>query len=125
MMVQEEIPAALRPETEAALAWFNKTQRSSYSVTGIVDPEVPQDAGATRLLHLVLCSGTSCEQRTFRVTRSDNGFAVESAESEAFAPAEGDVIAELDPPPGPRRAWLDRALGEQAFVLLLFYRGFW
>ena len=125
MMVQEKIPAALRSEVEAVLAWFNKTQTSSYIVTGIVDPEVALEAPVPRLLHLVLCSGTSCEQRTFRVTMEDGGLAVESADTQALAPAVEGVIAELDPPSGPRRAWLGRAFGEQAFVLLLFYRGFW
>ena len=35
------------------------------------------------------------------------------------------VQAELDPPPGPRRGWLDSVLGKHAFVVLVFYRGFW
>ena len=33
--------------------------------------------------------------------------------------------AELDPPPGPRLRWLDEKLSQHAFVVLLFYRGFW
>ena len=32
---------------------------------------------------------------------------------------------ELDPPPGPRLRWLDEKLAQHAFVVLLFYRGFW
>ena len=31
----------------------------------------------------------------------------------------------LDPPAGARAGWLEQAMGRHAFVVLLFYRGFW
>ena len=43
----------------------------------------------------------------------------------ALAPQGDRPQAELDPPPGPRLRWLDEKLAQHAFVVLLFYRGFW
>ena len=43
----------------------------------------------------------------------------------ALAPQGAKPQAELDPPPGPRLRWLDEKLSQHAFVVLLFYRGFW
>ncbi len=37
----------------------------------------------------------------------------------------GQRLAELDPPPGARRGWLDRTLTQHAFAVLVFYRGYW
>ena len=34
-------------------------------------------------------------------------------------------VSRLDPPPGARREWIDRVLAQHAFVVLVFYRGFW
>ena len=45
------------------------------------------------------------------------------AEDELMAPA--STPAELDPPPGARRGWLEAVLGQHALVVLIFYRGFW
>ena len=124
MTVQEKIPESLRPEVEAALEWFNRQQESLFEVTGILDPEATLASSGGRPVRLILCSGERCEQHSFEVTAGDDGYEVallpaESASLEASAPAE------LDPPPGPRRAWLDGALEKHAFVVLLFYRGFW
>jgi hypothetical protein len=46
-------------------------------------------------------------------------------EGEAAVAGAAERQAELDPPPGPRRGWLDRTLDRHAFTVVLFYRGFW
>ena len=125
MVVNEKIPTALLPEVEAALAWFNQTQPEAFEVTGIVAPDLAAVGAENRVLHLILCSGARCEQRSFRIKSLGDSFEVSAAAATEGPAASGDAVAELDPPPGPRRGWLDRALGEHAFVLLLFYRGFW
>jgi hypothetical protein len=123
MTVHETIPAELRPEVDAALAWFNRREGASFEVTGIVDPETALATSGARELRLVLCGGDRCEQQTFRVTANGDGFDV--ALADAAAPDLAAPPPELDPPPGARRSWLDRALAEHAFVVLVFYRGFW
>jgi hypothetical protein len=124
--VSETIPESLQPEVDATLAWFNGTQAAEFQVTGIIDAELTLAASAPRELRLVLCGGDTCQQRSFRVARTAAGFDV--AHSDADEP-EGDALAalqaELDPPPGPRRGWLDSVLHKHAFVVLVFYRGFW
>ncbi len=125
MVVAEKIPTALLPEVEAALSWFNQDQPEPFEVTGIVDPGLAAADADTRVLHLVLCSGGLCEQRSFRVRSFEGSYEVSAVAAQEWATASGGVVAELDPPPGPQRGWLDRALGEHVFVLLLFYRGFW
>ena len=120
--VQATIPEALRPRVDAALAWFNREQGSEFEVTGIVDPEASLATDGPCDLRLVLCGGELCEQRTFRVSREPGGYAV-ALRPEAIGP--NIVPAELDPPPGARRSWLDAALAKHAFVVLVFYRGFW
>lgn len=122
--VRETIPEALRPEVDAALAWFNRERRAEFEVTGIVDPDLSLATSGPRDLRLVLCGGELCEQRSFRVSRGPEGFEV--ALQEDSSPLEPDALpAELDPPPGARRSWLDVALAKHAFVVLVFYRGFW
>lgn len=123
--VQETIPGPLQPDVDAALAWFNERENVPFEVTGILDPEEALSEGAPRELRLVLCGGDRCEQRSFRVTRSAAGVEVAFAEGASAAEGETAPDPELDPPPGARRGWLDRALGQHAFVVLVFYRGFW
>ena len=122
--VVEEIPALIRPDVDAALAWINAQRGRDFHVTGIVEPEeaVSQrraSVGAVDL-KLVLCEGDLCVREDVRVLPGGAGF-------EAVADAEGlpDPPAELDPLPGVRSGWLDEKLGRHAFVVLLFYRGFW
>ena len=120
--VLETIPQALRPEVDAALAWWNQREDVAFEVTGIVDPATA-DARGGRELQLILCGGDRCEKRTFRVSSRDDAFdvaLVDAEEVDTGAPA-----PELDPPPGARRGWLDAALAQHAFVVLVFYRGFW
>ena len=124
--VSETIPEALQPDVDAALDWFNGTQSDVFEVTGIIDADLAIEADAPRELKLVLCGGDTCQQRSFRVARSAEGFDVAYSETE---PSDDDTAAkvqsELDPPPGARRAWLDKVLGKHKFVVLVFYRGFW
>ena len=122
--VLETVPEALQGEVDAALAWYRRQRGEEFEVTGIVDPDLEPDAAqASRELRLVLCGGDTCEQRTFRVARAGDGFAVSLVEAEDLGA--GSPPAELDPPPGARRSWLDAQLAKHAFVVLVFYRGFW
>ena len=119
--VSETIPVPLQPDVDAALEWFNRDQAIPFEVTGILDPDEALANAAPRDLKLVLCGGDRCEQRSFRLADGAIGF-LEDATATADA---AEPQAELDPPPGPRRAWLDRTREQSAFTVVLFYRGFW
>lgn len=124
--VSENIPEALRPEVDAALAWFNAAQPDAFEVTGIVDAELALASNETRELRLVLCGGDTCQQRSFQVSSAGDNFDVAFSDAvEITADAATEPQAELDPPPGARRDWLDSVLAKHAFVVLVFYRGFW
>ena len=125
-VVSETIPEALGLEVDAALAWFNATQPDEFRVTGILDPDLTLAERSPRDLRLVLCGGDACLQRSFRVRSTDAGFDVEEADA-AGASTDGSSPpqAELDPPPGALRGWLDSALAKHNFIVVLFYRGFW
>jgi hypothetical protein len=124
--VSEIIPETLRPEVDAALAWFNATQADVFEVTGIVDADLALEAGEAREVRLVLCGGDTCQQRSFRVSSVATGFDVVYSDADsAAADASTALQAELDPPPGARRGWLDSVLSKHEFVVLVFYRGFW
>ena len=123
--VSENIPGVLQPRVEAALSWFNESadaQGQNFQVTGIIDPD--EALAGSDELRLILCGGDRCEQRSFRVSGAIDSWAVEPLEKPA---EEGDKkpIAKLDPPPGAHYSWIDRALSQHSFVVLLFYRGFW
>ncbi len=121
--VSDTIPEGLQPRVDAAVAWFNATAESGdadFEATGILDAE--EALGGADELRLVLCGGDRCEQHSFRVRGDADAWEVEFAE---VAATEGMPQAELDPPPGPRLRWLDDQLVQHAFVVLLFYRGFW
>ena len=122
--VQETIPEGLRHDVEAALAWFNRREDVAFEVTGILDPDAALEASGARELRLVLCGGDRCEQRSFRVTANGDDYDVALVDDNQ-APADGQTPAELDPPPGARRGWLDHTLTQHAFVVLVFYRGYW
>ena len=122
--VHETIPEGLRHDVEATLVWFNRREDVAFEVTGILDPEAALEASGTRELRLVLCGGDRCEQRSFRVTANGDDYDVALVDDDQ-APADGHTPAELDPPPGARRGWLDRTLTQHAFVVLVFYRGYW
>jgi hypothetical protein len=98
-VVEERIPAALQSEVEAALAWFNQREDTRFEVTGIVDPQVSL-AEHPRRLRLVLCGGDRCEQRSFRVEATAEGYAVALLEDGVGAgdespPAELDFVSLL------------------------------
>ena len=123
--VSETIPEALQPRVDAAVSWFNVTDEAAgdaFKVTGILDPDAAL-AGSDEL-RLILCGGDRCEQHSFRVGGTAEAWQVSFAdvdpEEEGAKPQ-----AELDPPPGPRLQWLDEKLAQHAFIVLLFYRGFW
>jgi len=127
--VSETIPDALQPRVDAALAWFNASADAAedeFKVTGILDAD--EALNGSDELRLILCSGDRCEQRSFRVGGAADAavdrWEVEFADS-ALAPQRAKPQAELDPPPGPRLRWLDEKRSQHAFVVLLFYRGFW
>lgn len=124
--VSETIPAALQPDVDAALDWFNRDQPIPFEVTGILDPEIALSSASPRELKLVLCGGDRCEQRSFRIAQGTAGPEVGFLEDGGSVTAAAEERqAELDPPPGPRRSWLDRTLDRNAFSVILFYRGFW
>lgn len=123
--VQETIPEALRAEVDAAVAWFNGREETTFEVTGILDPEKALGASGSRALRLVLCGGGQCKQRSFRVTTNKDGYDISLLADETLPAERTPIQPELDPPPGARRAWLDGRLSQHAFVVLVFYRGFW
>ena len=123
--VSEIIPSALQTRVDAAVAWFNTSADAAddeFKVTGILDAD--EALSGSDELRLILCGGDRCEQRSFRVSDTGDGWNVEFAER-LTAPESGKPQAELDPPPGVRSGWLDNVLSQHAFVVLLFYRGFW
>ena len=125
MDVQEEIPESLRAEVGAALDWYNQEQGSSFEVTGILDPDEAVGSSGPTGLQLILCQGDRCEQQSFQVTAQGEGYDVCLLASDPDPRSGSSLLPELDPPPGPRRGWLDRELPKHAFTVLLFYRGFW
>jgi hypothetical protein len=123
--VSETIPETLQPRVEAAVAWFNASAEAAgdaFKVTGILDEE--KALSGSEELRLVLCGGDRCERHSFRVSGTVDAWKVEFAKV-VSAPLSEKPQAELDPPPGARRSWLDQTLSQHAFVVLLFYRGFW
>lgn len=119
--VVEIIPEALAPEVEAARAWLSAKRERRFEVSGVIDPEAAERAaGEPHELTLILCDGDLCVREQVRVHAAGAGFEIEGADAE-----EDDPPAEMDPLPGVRRGWLDAALARHAFVVLVFYRGFW
>jgi hypothetical protein len=121
VQIVEEIPDELATEVHAALAWLNAEQGSDFHVTGLVDPEIAErSGGAPHDLTLILCEGDRCVREQLRVRANGDGFEFERPEANRIDPP-----AEIDPRPGARTGWLDAALAQHAFVVLVFYRGFW
>ena len=124
--VSETIPDRLQPRVDAALNWFNASNEAGdeiFKVTGILDADKALEG--TDEIQLILCGGERCEQRTFRVSGEREPFSVHLTDRDLFALQPERPQAELDPPPGVRADWLDNILSQHAFVVLLFYRGFW
>ena len=121
MQIVEEIPDSLRPEVDAAVAWLNAEEGTHFTVTGLVDPAPAlRAAGAAHDLGLILCEGDRCVREQLRVRPQGGGFAISRAVEERVDPP-----PEIDPPPGARLGWLETRLAQHAFVVLVFYRGFW
>jgi len=124
VQVNEHIPEPLMSRVDAAVAWFNDSADAAgdtFKVTGILDADAALQGSYE--LKLILCGGDRCEQRTFRVSGESPSFLVEQADP--MPVASGKPQAELDPPPGARLGWLDSVMAQHAFVVVLFYRGFW
>ena len=122
--VNETIPSALSERVDAAVAFFNESDLAAgdtFSATGIIDAEKALDQSGD--LKLILCGGDRCEEHSFRVSGTNSPWSIEIANSPLAK--EGKPQAELDPPPGARLPWLDAVIAQHAFVVLLFYRGFW
>ena len=123
--VTDTIPETLQPRVDAALAWFNASNEAAgdeFKVTGMLD--VDDALSGSDELRLIMCGGDRCEQRSFRVLGERDAWSVEMAGS-VFDSQADKPQADLDPPPGVRSGWLDKVLSQHAFVVLLFYRGFW
>ncbi len=126
--VSETIPDLLQPEVDAALTWWNNTQTDEFEVTGIVDADISLSASDPRELKLVLCGGDTCQQQSFKLTSTNGGTGFDVALAESEVPtlgASAEPQAELDPPPGALRGWLDDVIAKHAFTVLVFYRGYW
>jgi hypothetical protein len=123
--VSETIPEELAPRVEAAVAWFNSVPESdgeAFKATGILDAD--EALSGSDELQLILCGGVRCEQHSFCVTGTPDAWSVEFA-GRTFGQPSDKPQADLDPPPGARLDWLDNSLLQHAFIVLLFYRGFW
>ena len=128
--IEETIPDALAAEAEAARAWFSQERGSDFKLTGIVDPDDIGERGsaaAARELQLILCGSQDgqevCLRERFELSPSSDGFDV--VHLEGALPGLGSPAPLLDPPPGVRKGWLDTVVANHAFVVLVFYRGFW
>lgn len=121
MRIVEQVPDALRPEVGAALAWLAAEHGRPFGLSGVVDPELAERAaGSVHDLTLIVCDGDLCLREQLRVRPDGAGFGFSRADA-----AREDPPAERDPLPGVRAGWLDGALARHAFVVLVFYRGFW
>jgi len=120
--VVEEIPLELRPAAESALAWINRERGAQFKLTGLVDPNTARDRDASQPIELdmVLCDGDQCLREQVRVQAQDRGFQVSAIESDHAV-----IPPHFDPPVGVRRSWLDDQLARHAFIVMVFYRGFW
>ena len=130
--VEETIPDRVAAEAEAARAWFAHERESDFKLTGIVDPDeslVADTATGERELQLILCGSQQgqevCLRERFlvRPTQEEGGFDVTHVAD--TGPKIGSPAPLLDPPVGVRAGWIDEAMKRHAFIVLVFYRGFW
>ena len=122
--VSETIPSALIERVDAAVAFFNDSDLAAgdtFRATGIIDADNALDQSGD--LKLILCGGDRCEQHSFRVSGTGSSWLIEILNAQPAIG--GKPQGELDPPPGARLPWLDAVIAQNAFVVLLFYRGFW
>lgn len=120
--VVEEIPVHLQPAADAALSWINNERGANYKLTGLVDPDLdwrPGEGQPTEL-GLVLCENDMCAREQVRIQKHGDVFQIAEVEL-----GEPKIPAHLDPPEGVRGHWIEDQLSKHAFVVLVFYRGFW
>ena len=120
MLAKEDIPSHLQDPVNAALAWINSAFEANFEVTGLADPEVPNDISRHFELGIILCDGEICERKQIAFEPTSSGFAFALSDS-----AQAEIPPLLDPPAGNRVGWLDEQLEKFEFVLLLYYRGLW
>ena len=122
MPIVEEIPEALRAEVDAAVAWLSARRGAAASRSAAWS--IPSSPSARRReaheLTLILCDGDLCVRERVRVRPVAAGFEIASADAAARGSAR-----RARPEAGVRAGWLDAALAQHAFVVLVFYRGFW
>ena len=120
--ITEEVPGALQPVADAALAWINRERGANFRITGLVDAEeaVRRGTEAPMELGLVLCDGELCRREQVRIEPTGHGFSISAVEA-----GEAPLPPLLDPPLGVRARWLDDQLEKRDFIVLLFYRGLW
>ena len=130
--VHETIPESLAAEAETARAWFSESQGSPFKLTGIVDPDkslAKQATSSGRDLQLILCGLRNgqevCLRERFQIHAVDGPEEFAVIHVTDSDPEIGSPAPTLDPPRGTRRGWLDRIQAQHAFVVLIFYRGFW
>ena len=118
----DQIPAALKPAAEAALAWVNQKRDAHFQLTGLVGADVALAAkpGEAVELGLILCDGEFCLRQQVQVQPDGDGY-----QFNAVAAGDAVIPAHLDPPQGIRQRWLEERLAKHAFVIILFYRGLW
>ena len=135
-VIEEVIPDALAAEAEAARLWFAREQSTEFKLTGIVDPQdvLAHDSNSgARELQLILCGNQEgqdvCLRERFEIKPDGDGFDVTHVADDAADAKGSSKIGSpaplLDPPPGVRTGWLDDVVQKYAFVVLVFYRGFW
>lgn len=122
MTVSEDIPRELSAASAAALEWVNDSRNAQFEITGVIDAEatVAKVSDSSFELGLVLCDGDICAREQVVMERTAEGFRVAAADL-----VDPLIPPLLDPPVGVRAGWLDSQLAKHAFVVLVFYRGFW
>lgn len=115
MQNQTTVSTAVQEQAEAALAWINQSEGSSFELTGLVDVDETAPGGAE--VGLVLCDGEICLREQVRILGNGQFEWIEAGARE--------IPPLLDPPEGMRRDWLAGVLARHKFVVLLFYRGLW
>jgi len=118
----QDFPASLRPQAEAALLWINATQGATFTLTTVVGYEgaLSAKAGESYELGLVLCNGDICTRELIQVEPSGDKFLFSYADVK-----EREIPPLLDPPEGLRSGWVDSVLAKHEFVVMVFYRGLW
>ncbi len=135
-VIEDVIHVVFAAEAEAARLWFARERSAEFKLTGIVDPQdvlAHDTATGARELQLILCGQQEgqevCLRERFEIKPDGDGFDVTHLADDAANAKGSSKIGSpaplLDPPPGVRAGWLDDVLQKYAFVVLVFYRGFW